>query len=237
MIEVCFPHSYTQKKTADLAGSAVFLFENLLQASRLVIHPRFHTADIIGLYGTVTDMAAVVILHSCRSHPNSRCNVIFIGYCLRRCHTYHLLLPRHGHEKSSRDRNRSGEHVICYSGGTGRISDSLFYHLYGILSCECDHHDPRHLQRKDTSSPLDVADQPVYLQDPAEPCRENEHCRVLERHRLLQYEPGSLNYFPCVDAGVAAPPMSGAADPCSASYQQVTMPKSEIPEGHHIQSP
>ena len=64
MIEVCFSHSYTQKKTADLAGSAVFLFENLLQASRLVIHPRFHTADVIGLYGTVADMTAAVILHS-----------------------------------------------------------------------------------------------------------------------------------------------------------------------------
>ena len=110
MIAVCFPHSYTQKSSRS-GGICCFLFENLLQASRLVIHPRFHTADIIGLYGTVTDMAAVVILHSCRSHPNSRCNVIFIGYCLRRCHTYHLLLPRHGHEKSSRDRNCSGDYL------------------------------------------------------------------------------------------------------------------------------
>ena len=106
-----FPTLIYTEENSRSGGICCFLFEDLLQASRLVIHPRFHTADIIGLYGTVTDMAAVVILHSCRSHPNSRCNVIFIGYCLRRCHTYHLLLPRHGHEKSSRDRNCSGDYL------------------------------------------------------------------------------------------------------------------------------
>lgn len=73
MIEVCFSRSYTQRKTADLAGSAVFILSvsifhklhlnDLLQASRLVIHPGFHAANIVRLYATVTNVTAVVVLH------------------------------------------------------------------------------------------------------------------------------------------------------------------------------
>ena len=48
MIEVCFSRSYTQRKTADLAGSAVFLFryENniRLHHSR---HPIPHCRQIL----------------------------------------------------------------------------------------------------------------------------------------------------------------------------------------------
>lgn len=133
--------------------------------------------------------------------------------------TYHLLLPRHGNEKSSRDRNRSGEHVNCYSGRTGRIPDSLFYHLYGFLSCECGHYDPEHRKRKNPSSPLDVAYQSLCFQNSVEPCRKNEYLRLLERHRLLQYEPGSFDHFPCMDADIAAPRISGAV---KIHIQQIT---------------
>ena len=73
MIEVCFSRSYTQRKTADLAGSAVFILSvsifhklhlnDLLQASRLVIHPGFHAANIVRLYATVTNVTAAVVLH------------------------------------------------------------------------------------------------------------------------------------------------------------------------------
>ena len=38
-----------------------------------------------------------------------------------------------GMKKCSRDRNRSGEHVICYSGRTGRIPDSLILSSYGVF--------------------------------------------------------------------------------------------------------
>ena len=68
-----FSRSYTQRKTADLAGSAVFILSvsifhklhlnDLLQASRLVIHPGFHAANIVRLYATVTNVTAVVVLH------------------------------------------------------------------------------------------------------------------------------------------------------------------------------
>ena len=67
----------------------------------------------------------------------------------------------HRDQKSPRDRNRSGEHVICYSGGTGRICGSLLCYLYGFLFCQCDHTDPHHRKGKNTASPLDVAYQPV----------------------------------------------------------------------------
>lgn len=74
MIEVCFSRSYTQRKTADLAGSAVFILSvsifhklhlnDLLQTSRLIVHPRLHTSYIVRLYGTVTNVTAVVVFHS-----------------------------------------------------------------------------------------------------------------------------------------------------------------------------
>ena len=73
MIEVCFSRSYTQRKTADLAGSAVFILSvsifhklhlnDLLQTSRLIVHPKLHTSHIVRLYGAVTNVTAVVVLH------------------------------------------------------------------------------------------------------------------------------------------------------------------------------
>ena len=80
MIEVCFSRSYTQRKTADLAGSAVFILSvsifhklhlnDLLQTSRLIVHPRLHTSYIVRLYGTVTNVTAAVISRPDTSENN-----------------------------------------------------------------------------------------------------------------------------------------------------------------------
>ena len=73
MIEVCFSRSYTQIKAADLAGSAVFILSvsifhklhlnDLLQTSRLIVHPKLHTSHIVRLYSTVTNVTAAVVPH------------------------------------------------------------------------------------------------------------------------------------------------------------------------------
>ena len=72
MIEVCFSRSYTQKNSRSGGICCFYIISfifhklhlnDLLQASRLVIHPGFHAANIVRLYATVTNVTAAVVLH------------------------------------------------------------------------------------------------------------------------------------------------------------------------------
>lgn len=75
-------------------------------------------------------------------------------------------------------------------------------------------------KRKNPSSPLDVAYQSLCFQNSVEPLLGKMSTSAFWNwHRLLQYEPGSFDHFPCMDADIAAPRISGAV---KIHIQQIT---------------
>ena len=125
--------------------------------------------------------------------------------CFRRCYPYHLLLPRHGNEKAleTGTGQESMLSVILAEQGGYLIPCFIIFMAFYLANVVT-----MILSIAKGKTPLPRW---MWLINPfafkilLNLVGKMKYLRLLERHRLLQYEPGSFDHFPCMDADIAAP--------------------------------